>query len=248
VDVADTDTHRAHGIAARIVTTGGIALASVAVVAAAAAWAVGRQDDAGRSMAVTSAGMSRQWNADMMHDAWRGDVTAALYARDDATRRAVDVAAVEEHAAEIVANPDLAAAGAPEQLTDDYAQVRAAVVGYGADAIQEMTGRTASAIGRITEVIGQIDRSQAAIAIAVDQQTATAARMTDEVGGMSGAAETITATIADITGSTDTTTRGATRTRDSAQRLTGVADNIRTLIGQFTYAEGMSGSTARVTA
>ena len=106
-------------------------IAAVALVAITATWGSSNQAGATRHIARISDGMSRQWNADMMHDGLRADVMAALYATSDAQRERFGVAEVTEHAQVMLENFDAAAAEAPAGLQAEYTRVRPAVVAYG---------------------------------------------------------------------------------------------------------------------
>ncbi|MFC7532166.1 methyl-accepting chemotaxis protein [Actinoplanes sp. GCM10030250] len=102
-------------------------------------------------------------------------------------------------------------------------------------AIQEMTTSTAEAIEAIAAVIARIDTGQRTIAAAVEQQSATTDQLARDVGAVSAAASEISGTVSHITASSASTAEGANTTRHSAELVTGAADDIRSLIGQFRY-------------
>ena len=102
-------------------------------------------------------------------------------------------------------------------------------------AIQDMTTRTAAAIDTIAAVIAQIDDGQRTIAAAVEEQSTTTELMARNVGEVSTAATEISGTVTNITASTGATADGANTTRQSAERVSVAAGEIRGLIGQFTY-------------
>jgi methyl-accepting chemotaxis protein len=102
-------------------------------------------------------------------------------------------------------------------------------------AIQDLTERTATAIGTITAVITQIDDGQRAIAVSVEEQSATTELMARNVGDISNAAGEISTTVSHITTSSGATAGSANTTRQSAERVGAAADEIRTLIGEFSY-------------
>jgi methyl-accepting chemotaxis protein len=102
-------------------------------------------------------------------------------------------------------------------------------------AIQDLTGRTAAAIGTITAVITQIDDGQRTIASAVEEQTATTELMARSVGEVSASATEISGTVSHITTSSGATADSANTTRRSAERVGAAAEEIRTLIGEFSY-------------
>ncbi|MEU7905229.1 methyl-accepting chemotaxis protein [Actinoplanes sp. NPDC049118] len=128
---SDSHTRSRLTIVARLVLMAAIGMVSVALVVVAAIWASANQADATENIAAISDGMSNQWNADMMHDALRGDVMSAMYATTEEQREAYAVAEVSEHADTLVAKYDAAATAAPDSLADEYARVRPAVVAYG---------------------------------------------------------------------------------------------------------------------
>jgi methyl-accepting chemotaxis protein len=102
-------------------------------------------------------------------------------------------------------------------------------------AIQDLTGRTAAAIGTITGVITRIDDGQRTIAAAVEEQSATTELMARNVADVSGAATQISGTVSHITASSGATAQDANTTRRSAERVGAAADEIRSLIGEFSY-------------
>ncbi|MFN8076438.1 MAG: methyl-accepting chemotaxis protein [Kineosporiaceae bacterium] len=109
-----------------LAAVGGVATAGLVV-------SHGQAGSAARQ-AETSNAMSSMWNADMMHDALRADVTAALVAGSPADLEALAGTEVAEHAQTLLTTFDAAAAGAPEDLRGRFAQVRPAVVAYAAQA------------------------------------------------------------------------------------------------------------------
>jgi methyl-accepting chemotaxis protein len=123
-------------IVVRLLLLAGAGLAAVALVTGVSSWGSAHQAAATRRIAAISDGMSRQWNADMMHDAIRGDVMSALYARTPAERDAYGVADVADHTADLLTNFDAAAAAAPADLADDYAAVRPGLATYAQSATQ----------------------------------------------------------------------------------------------------------------
>jgi methyl-accepting chemotaxis protein len=126
-------------IVARLLLLAGAGLAAVALVTGVSSWGSAHQAQATRRIAAISDGMSNQWNADMMHDAIRGDVMSALYARTAAEREAYGVAEVAEHTQDLMTHIDAAAATAPADLSDEYAAVRPALATYARTATQMVT-------------------------------------------------------------------------------------------------------------
>ncbi len=123
-------------IVVRLLLLAGAGLAAVALVTGVSSWGSAHQAEATRRIGAISDGMSRQWNADMMHDAIRADVMSALYARTPADRDAYGVAEVADHTADLLTNFDAAAAAAPADLADDYAAVRPGLAAYAQSATQ----------------------------------------------------------------------------------------------------------------
>ena len=121
-------------IVARLLIMAGAGVAAVALVASTALSGSSAQGAATRDIARISDGMSRQWNADMMHDGLRADVMSALYATSAAQREQFAVDEVGGHARTMLENFDAAADAAPGGLRREYARVRPAVVAYGAAA------------------------------------------------------------------------------------------------------------------
>jgi methyl-accepting chemotaxis protein len=87
-----------------------------------------------RRMQVTSGAMSRQWNADMLHDGIRADVMAAMYAASDAQRTTYQVADVSAKAKDLLTHFDAAAAGAPQDVRTRFTAVRPRLAQYATDA------------------------------------------------------------------------------------------------------------------
>jgi methyl-accepting chemotaxis protein len=120
----------------RLVLIGAVGVVSVGAVAGLAERTLQVQAADSAEMARISGGMSRQWNADMMHDGIRGDVMAAMYATTPAQRTELEVDDVRVKAAAMVEHLDAAAATAPPELRAQFTQVRPAVVAYGQQAME----------------------------------------------------------------------------------------------------------------
>ncbi|MGY1824710.1 methyl-accepting chemotaxis protein [Geodermatophilus sp. SYSU D00079] len=102
-------------------------------------------------------------------------------------------------------------------------------------AIQGDTSGAVAAIGRISEVIGQINDFQLTIASAVEEQTATTSEMSRSVSEAAGGSREIAANITGVSAAAGSTTQALTRTRSSVDRLTGMAADLRTAVTRFTY-------------
>jgi methyl-accepting chemotaxis protein len=157
-------------VARRLALVGAVGVVSVGAVAGVALWGVGQEASDSAAMARISGGMSRQWNADMMHDGIRGDVMAALYAATTAERAEFEVDDVAAKAAAMVGHVDAAAATAPPAVREQFDTVRPDVVAYGeqAVAIVDLAGRDKAAarallpefldrFGRLEEDLGGVD-------------------------------------------------------------------------------------------
>jgi methyl-accepting chemotaxis protein len=117
---------------ARIALTGVVGTLSVTALSVTAELASSSQRTAARDMAQISTGMSRQWNADMLHDGLRADVLASLYAGTDTSRQeAFETSAVHEHTQKMLEHYDVAASLAPANLKTEYQQVRPRIVARG---------------------------------------------------------------------------------------------------------------------
>jgi methyl-accepting chemotaxis protein len=168
----------------RITLLVGIAVVAVGAVSVAAAVASASQADAAHEMARTSDGMSRQWNADMLHDGMRADVLAGLAAGKDAGARArLEVDGVDEHAAMILENFDGAAALSPPALRPEYAATRPDLVEYArtARSLVALSGTDPAAararvpafldlFGRLEEKLGSIDDHMLAAVTAAEHR------------------------------------------------------------------------------
>ena len=106
-------------------------------------------------------------------------------------------------------------------------------IGQKIEAIQSDTQGAVSAISRITDVIAKINDIQSTIASAVEEQTATtneiARSVTEAAAGANGIAEDVTQV---ATAAADTR-EGAENTLTSATELTGMAGQLRDLVGRF---------------
>ncbi len=123
-------------VARRLAAVALIGVGSLGTVAGIAEYGSARQGETTEAMAQISAGLSRQWNADMMHDGIRADVMSALYARSGAQRAELEVDSVGEKSAAMVEHLQAAAAAAPPSLASRYADVSPKVQAYGTLATQ----------------------------------------------------------------------------------------------------------------
>ena len=173
-------------VARRLALIGVVGVVSVGAVAAASELSSRAQAADTAAMARISAGMSRQWNADMMHDGIRGDVMAAMYAATPDQREELEVDDVRAKAAAMVEHLDAAAASSPPALQTQFAQVRPAVVAYGQQAVEIVAQAATDKVGArsrlplftrrfgdLEEKLGAVDEAMLG---AVDDRRATAER------------------------------------------------------------------------
>jgi methyl-accepting chemotaxis protein len=136
------------------------------------------------ALAKVSDAMSRQWNADMMHDALRADVMSALYARTDAQRADLGVNEVTDHAAAMLENVDLATEAAPDDLAKEFRDLRPAMARYTELAKRIATTATTehdaavaglpgfmSAFADLEDRLGVLDQQLSAAVVAQQQET-----------------------------------------------------------------------------
>ncbi|HEX2805392.1 MAG TPA: methyl-accepting chemotaxis protein [Kineosporiaceae bacterium] len=166
-------------VAVRLAALGAVGVLSVGAVVGIGLAGATRESDAASAMARISGGMSRQWNADMMHDGIRADVLGAMYAGSDRQRKELETDGVQDKAKEIVEDYDAAAITAPPDVAVTFAHVRPQLVAYAqqAVAIVELASRDKNAaqaqlpafltlFGQLEVDLGGIDDAMLA---AVDQ-------------------------------------------------------------------------------
>ncbi|SCX43514.1 methyl-accepting chemotaxis protein [Klenkia marina] len=103
------------------------------------------------------------------------------------------------------------------------------------EAIQNDTGQAVTAIGRIGEVIGQINDFQLTIASAVEEQTATTNEMSRNIAEAAGGSEEIAANVSSVSSASAQTTHTLAGTREEVGKLALMAADLRSTVGQFTY-------------
>jgi methyl-accepting chemotaxis protein len=177
-------------VGGRLAALGFAGLLATGAVAATAHNATGSQVRHAAQMARASDAMSRQWNADMLHDGIRADVMSALYASSPAERERLEVDGVAKHASDMVAHLDAAAAGAPAGLKPAFAGIRGKIQAYGRSATDLVTlaGTDKPAavaqlpaflqqFGELETDLGQVDEAMLA-AVAQQQRASEAAGRT----------------------------------------------------------------------
>ncbi|MBI4943496.1 MAG: methyl-accepting chemotaxis protein [Actinobacteria bacterium] len=176
-------------IAQRFVLIGAVGALAVGVVALAAAEATTSQRAASDRMARVSQGMSEQWNADMMHDAIRGDVMSALVARTQAEREELGAVEIADHGPTMIDRFDRAAALAPAGLVPRFTQVRPRIEAYVALAggiIDTAATDRSAAQARVPEFLalaGELEESLGAIDEAMEQAVVAERDAASAAGG-----------------------------------------------------------------
>ncbi|GGS63043.1 hypothetical protein GCM10010156_22440 [Planobispora rosea] len=101
-------------------------------------------------------------------------------------------------------------------------------------AIQADTTAAMEAIGRISEITGRINDHQAAIAAAVEEQTATTGEMNRNVADAATFSNEIAANIAGVAEAAAVTTEGVEQSRQAAAELAEMSTSLRELVSRFT--------------
>jgi methyl-accepting chemotaxis protein len=103
------------------------------------------------------------------------------------------------------------------------------------EAIQHDTSGAVSAIGRIGDVIGQINDYQLTIASAVEKQTATTSEMSRSVGEAADGSGQIATNIGGVSGAADASNQALGQTRTAVDELACMASDLRSAMSRFTY-------------
>jgi methyl-accepting chemotaxis protein len=103
------------------------------------------------------------------------------------------------------------------------------------EAIQHDTSGAVAAIGRIGDVIGQINDFQLTIASAVEEQTATTTEMSRSVAEAAGGSGEIAANITSVSSAADSTTEALGQTRTAVDELSRMAADLRNSVARFVY-------------
>lgn len=103
------------------------------------------------------------------------------------------------------------------------------------EAIQGDTGGAIDAVGRIRDVIDQITVFQTTIASAVEQQTATAADMSQHAAEAAGGTAGIASNAAKVAAAAQAMTDGSANSRQAAEDLASMSAELQSLVGQFRY-------------
>ncbi|AGL18971.1 methyl-accepting chemotaxis protein [Actinoplanes sp. N902-109] len=102
-------------------------------------------------------------------------------------------------------------------------------------AIQTTSSEASTAIGRIGAVITEINDHQAAIAAAVEQQTATTGEMSRSVAQAAGASSRIAATITSVAGASRAAEAEVTESQQVISAVTRLSDDLQRLVRDFRY-------------
>ncbi|GAB49007.1 methyl-accepting chemotaxis protein [Mobilicoccus pelagius] len=108
-------------------------------------------------------------------------------------------------------------------------------IGRRVEAIQVDTEAAVAAISQIGSIIAQINDTQATIASAVEEQTATTNEMGRNVSDASTGATQIAAYVGEVSQASAETTQAAGDTAHAAQELAGRAQELQSLVGRFRY-------------
>ena len=108
-------------------------------------------------------------------------------------------------------------------------------IGQRIDAIQADAKAAVTAITQISAIIAQINDTQATIASAVEEQTATTTEMGRNVSEAATGSNDIAQNITGVARSASDTTAAASSTSQAADELARMASDLLRLVGQFSY-------------
>ncbi|GIF14731.1 methyl-accepting chemotaxis protein [Actinoplanes teichomyceticus] len=108
-------------------------------------------------------------------------------------------------------------------------------IGARVTAIQQDTSGAVEVINRISEVIAQINDFQTTIASAVEEQTATTGEMSRSIGEVAAGSSRIAANINDVSTASQATVSGVNQTREASEEVSRTAEELRGLVGGFTF-------------
>jgi methyl-accepting chemotaxis protein len=103
--------------------------------------------------------------------------------------------------------------------------------------IQEDINGAVGAIGEIAEVIDRISEIQTSIALAVEEQTATASEISRSINEAAHGTSEIAEHALQVAQSAQVTADGAGATRQAAEDLSSMADELKKLVAEFNYQE-----------
>jgi methyl-accepting chemotaxis protein len=102
-------------------------------------------------------------------------------------------------------------------------------------AIQATSGQASTAIGRIGEVINEINGHQGAIAAAVEEQTATTSEMGRSMAEAAGASARIAATITTVAEAARATESEVRESQAAISTVTRLSGDLRQVVNRFRY-------------
>jgi methyl-accepting chemotaxis protein len=102
-------------------------------------------------------------------------------------------------------------------------------------AIQVGSAAAVAAIARIGEVVAEINSTQLTIASAIEEQTATTAEMSRNVGETAIGAGEIAKSIQSVAQTAQHTTTGAEQARETSAELTRASDGLQHLVSSFRF-------------
>jgi methyl-accepting chemotaxis protein len=103
------------------------------------------------------------------------------------------------------------------------------------ETIQADTQRAIGAISAITDVIGQINAHQTAIATSVEEQSATTAQMTRSIGEVASGTDGIAEEIGTVAATVRTTLAHTEESLETARELADMGAELHRLVGRFHY-------------
>jgi methyl-accepting chemotaxis protein len=108
-------------------------------------------------------------------------------------------------------------------------------IGKQVERIQRNADATSRAIGRMSEIVEQVNDYQTTIASAVEEQTATTAEMARNVTDASSNTREIAGNLADVASAASTTTSAIGDSQQSVAELAAMSATLHGLVGQFKY-------------
>ncbi|MBL9028694.1 MAG: HAMP domain-containing protein [Myxococcales bacterium] len=118
-------------------------------------------------------------------------------------------------------------------------------IGRQVEAIQGDTNQTVEAIRVISEIIGEISNTQAAIAAAVEEQKATTSEMSRNVNQAADGARDIASAVGEVATAAGRTEGGAADSQAASTDLGQAADVLRELVRQFKFTPDRPGMDLR---
>ena len=107
-------------------------------------------------------------------------------------------------------------------------------IGHTVEAIRNDTAQAIDAITKIIAIIQDIDGTQHAIALTVQQQSCTTGQISESIRNAVADSGQIVVSVSDVAEAAHTTTGGVGKVRHSVANLASAADELRALVAQFT--------------